>query len=160
MGYRSWIAVVLVLCLACRGRHEGAGDVTPVPVPPAVVGARATRQDVPLAHRPPEAERTKQILFGDLHVHTTFSADAFIRSLPLLQGEGAHPPADACDFARFCSGLDFWSITDHAESISPQHWRETKESVRQCNAVAGDPRSPDLVTYLGWEWTQAGITPA
>ena len=78
----------------------------------------------------------------------------------MLQGEGAHPPADACDFARFCSGLDFWSITDHAESISPQHWRETKESVRECNAVAGDPRSPDLVTYLGWEWTQVGVGPA
>ena len=26
-----------------------------------------------------------------------------MRSLPMLQGEGAHPPADACDFARFCS---------------------------------------------------------
>src|SRR5260370_30213084 len=78
----------------------------------------------------------------------------------MLQGEGVHPPADACDFARFCSGLDFWSINDHAESISPQHWRETKEAVRQCNAGAGDPQNPDLVTYLGWEWTQVGITPA
>jgi hypothetical protein len=160
MGYRVWVAVGLVVCFACQGRHEGAGDVTRVPVPPAIVGARSTRQDVPLAHRPPEAGRTKQILFGDLHVHTTFSADAFIRSLPLLQGEGAHPPADACDFARFCSDLDFWSITDHAESISPEHWRETKESVRQCNTVAGDPKNPDLVTYLGFEWTQVGLTPA
>jgi hypothetical protein len=34
-----------------------------------------------------------------------------------------------------------------------------KQSVRQCNAVAGDPESPDVVAYLGWEWTQVGITP-
>jgi hypothetical protein len=80
-------------------------------------------------------------------------------SLPILQGEGAHPPADACDFARYCSGLDFWSINDHAEAISPQHWRETTESIRQCNALAGDPRNPDVVAYIGWEWTQVGLTP-
>src|SRR5437667_360257 len=150
---RRWpgIVVVSMLIAGCRGRHEEPGTPARTPVPAPAVAARAV---------PPAEAAGKQILFGDLHVHTTFSADAFIRSLPMLQGEGAHPPADACDFARFCSGLDFWSITDHAGSISPQHWRETKESVRQCNAVAGDPRSPDPVTYLGWEWTQVGVGPA
>ena len=124
-------------------------------MPKEDLSARAAAQTAARAPLPP----AKQILFGDLHVHTTFSADAFIRSLPMLQGEGAHPPADACDFARFCSALDFWSINDHAEAISPQHWQETKESIRQCNAVAGDPQNPDLVAFLGWEWTQVGATP-
>jgi hypothetical protein len=92
-------------------------------------------------------------------VHTTFSVDAFARALPFLQGEGVHPPADACDFARFCSGLDFFALTDHAEGLTPAHWSESKDSIRQCNAVAGDPSSPDLVAFVGWEWTQVGLTP-
>ncbi|MEE8166450.1 MAG: DUF3604 domain-containing protein, partial [Myxococcota bacterium] len=101
----------------------------------------------------------KQILFGDLHVHTTFSPDAFMMSLPLMGGSGLHPPADACDFARLCADLDFWSINDHAEGISPTHWSETIDSIAQCNARAGDPDDPDSVAFLGWEWSQVGATP-
>jgi hypothetical protein len=40
-----------------------------------------------------------------------------------------------------------------------EHWRETKDSIRQCNALAGDPSKPDIVAFLGWEWTQVGVTP-
>jgi Protein of unknown function (DUF3604) len=124
------------------GAHEAPGTVTP-------------------SKRPLDAIDTalpaKQILFGDLHVHTTYSFDAFLLSLPMTGGEGAHPPADACDFARFCSALDFWSINDHAESITPNHWAETVESIRACDAVSGE--NPDTVAFLGWEWTQVGATP-
>jgi hypothetical protein len=105
------------------------------------------------------AASDKQILFGDLHVHTTFSADAFAFSLPVYQGAGARPPADACDFARFCSQLDFWSINDHAESLGEPEWRETVRSIAECNAAAGDPASPDLVSFLGWEWSHGTLNP-
>jgi len=151
----GWLAGVY---FGAFGRLETAGRLTAIRRPPEVVGARGAAQRVARASVGAE-EEDGLILFGDLHVHTTFSMDAFLHSLPLMQGEGAHPPADACDFARFCSSLDFFSLNDHAEGLTPDHWRETVESLRQCNAVAGGPSNPDLVAFLGWEWTQMSAEP-
>ena len=101
-----------------------------------------------------------QILCGDTHVHTTYSMDAFYMSLPMMYGSmGPFPPAFACDYARFISQLDFYVLTDHAESYTPRTWKDQVDSVRQCNAVSGDENNPDLVAFIGWEWTQAGATP-
>jgi hypothetical protein len=151
---RPFLPLLLVAAVAC-GELENAGEIEGLqPVPAAEIAARTERE----AALNPEA--AKQILFGDLHVHTTYSTDAFLMSLPLMQGEGPNPIAAACDYARYCAALDFWSITDHSEGLTPRMWRETKEAVRQCNAVAGDPANPDVVAFLGWEWTQIGQTPA
>ncbi len=137
------------------GKLETPGAVNPHPRPAEVTTAR----EVKLKQAAEQIDQdSSQILFGDLHAHTTYSIDAFQYSLGLMGGEGAHPPADACDFARHCSSLDFWSINDHAEHFTPQHWLDTKESIRQCNATAGDPSNPDMVAYLGWEWTHQGTT--
>ncbi len=163
-GLAAGSATVLALALALAGcgKHLGDDEIEgkrrPASATDAVASAQRTTATV-LAETAGKKATPKQILFGDLHVHTTFSTDAFFMSLPILEGEGAHPPADACDFARYCSALDFWSITDHAEALTPARWADTREMVRQCNELAGDPADPDLVTYLGWEWTQVGLTP-
>ena len=91
-------------------------------------------------------------------IHTSYSLDAALFDTPAVKGTGYTRPADACDFARYCSALDFWSINDHAEAISPWQWQATREAVRQCDKV-GDPDSPDLVSFLGWEWTQGTTRP-
>jgi len=139
------------------GSDEQPGTVHREARPVATTQERAARQTE--TARLLGASPAKQVLFGDFHVHTTFSFDAFLGSLPIAGGAGTHPPADACDFARFCSALDFWSINDHAENLTADLWRKTVDSVRECNAVAGDSADPDLVTYLGWEWSQIGSTP-
>lgn len=76
-----------------------------------------------------------------------------------MGGEGVHPPSDACDFARFCSQLDFYSLTDHAEALTPRTWDMVKQSIRQCNAVGSESEQQDLVAFTGFEWTQIGTTP-
>ena len=151
------VAVVFAAGRGCFGEHEAPGRIAGPRLDESQIRARS-QADLG-AGRAIGADTAKQVLFGDLHVHTTISFDAFTLSLPLAGGEGAHPPADACDFARYCSGLDFWSINDHALSITPRHWAETVDSVRQCNDVAGDPANPDVVAYLGWEWTHVGLRP-
>ncbi|HXC49487.1 MAG TPA: DUF3604 domain-containing protein [Candidatus Limnocylindrales bacterium] len=157
---RAAMLWVSVLAAGCRGESQGPGTIHGKAIPEAVVAARSESQKnaavlvSAAAHaRVPD----KQILFGDLHVHSSFSADAFLMSLPLMQGTGVHPVATACDFARYCSGLDFWGITDHAESLTPRRWQQTIETIRRCNAIGASSKTPDLISFLGFEWTQIGL---
>ena len=105
------------------GKFERAGSIKGEIVPNEIISKRTTIQkDSALAVG---VNEPKQILFGDLHVHTTFSTDAFLWTLPMLNGTGSAPMADACDYARYCSGIDFWATTDHAEASTPRKWKET-----------------------------------
>jgi len=155
--------VIACVVLACGGHDRTTGEIEGTARPGATIEAAAQNQAAAHETLAPAAVArgaSKHILFGDLHVHTTYSFDAFLYSLPVLNGEGAHPAADACDFARHCAALDFFALTDHAENLTPAHWAAEKESVRQCNAIAGDPSDPDLAVFTGFEWTQVGLNPA
>ena len=155
------IAALAFLYMDRQGHPEKPGVIHSAAVPAAWTQNLASRQHQAAAKIASTAKAeapAKQVLFGDLHVHTTYSMDAFAWSMPVFHGEGVHPPAEACDYARFCSNLDFWATTEHSESLTPRHWQDLKETVRNCNAVSGPPANPDMVTFLGWEWTQMGDT--
>jgi len=154
----------LVLLAGCSGGDRPPGEIRGPRLPDAALAHEREAQQTARREidrragglHPPDGKR---VLFGDLHVHTTYSIDAFLMSLPVMAGEGAHPPADACDFARYCAELDFFSLNDHAEALTPAHWQATKDSLRECNARAGAASDPDLVAFVGFEWTQVGQTP-
>ena len=155
VGLAGAAALVYSIGRGWLSEPQTPGVVTASPIPAALLDERDALQEQ--SARAVGVAEPDQILFGDLHVHTTYSLDAFALSMPLAQGDGAHPPADACDFARYCSALDFWSINDHAEAMTPGNWRGAGGSVRQCNAVTTE-ESRDSVAFRGWEWTQIGDT--
>jgi len=152
------VAVIYAAGIGLLARQQHAGTPQAPAIDPGFVDEK--EQAVHEAALDVGVARPKQILFGDLHVHSTFSFDAFTLSLPMSGGDGAHPVSDACDFARHCSSLDFWSINDHAITLTPRRWGETVDAIRQCNEISGSESNPDMVTYLGWEWTQVGATPS
>jgi hypothetical protein len=103
--------------------------------------------------RPADPQAT--ILFGDLHAHTSNSLDGVLITLPVLDGR-PYGPMDACRFARYCAQLDFWSINDHVEEQVAAQWQENLEAIRSCNDLfAGYTHQPEMVSFVGWEWTQS-----
>lgn len=143
------LLITLILLAALYGIGKGyLGE--PWGSRPVIQGPRPAAEIIE-THRPDSAE--PRILFGDLHTHTNYSLDAYLFNTSLIKGGGVVTPADACDFARYCSALDFWSINDHAESLTPRVWDDTVKVIQECNAQAGAASSPDMVSFLGWEWT-------
>jgi hypothetical protein len=133
------------------------GELGTSPIPTEELAARTKRHTMLSPYR---GAPTDQVLFGDLHVHTTYSLDAFLRALPMVLGsEGATPPVDACNYARYIAQLDFFANTDHAEEILPENWKRTVNALRLCARVSQGPVN-DVVPLLGFEWSQVGKTAA
>ena len=144
----------LVLLAGCRGSDRPPGEIVGARLPDAVLAQeraaqQAARREIDRRAGGLHPVDGKRILFGDLHVHTTYSIDAFLMSLPLFAGEGVHPPADACDFARYCAELDFFSLNDHAEALTPAHWRRPR---RRC---ASATRAPAIRAIPIWSPSSA-----
>jgi len=144
-SWSSLIALAVVLAsiagavlYAAGGGEFGtavvAGEPTDHALPTTVIAERDARQAGTAADL--DVVEPKQILFGDLHVHSSFSTDAFQLTLPTAGGEGIHPVADACDFARFCANLDFWSNAGRKPSTP------SASATRSARGARAQPATP------------------
>jgi len=96
------------------------------------------------------------IYWGDLHVHTQFSLDAYLGGM--TDGRYAR---EAGQYALYCSKLDFYSVTDHSEMLTERdYWPEAIAAARAMNAIGASNKDsrgdPLIVAFTGWEWTQQG----
>ena len=137
----------------------GSGEVDPArfAVDESATAAGSAAR-TPCAHRDPR----KMALFGDLHVHTALSSDAWnydLRVRPAGAYEYAFgkpillPPLDEVGkgtrVARIDRPLDFAAVTDHAEflgevrlcsdPISPAYYSESCQTLRASSTPADSP---------------------
>jgi hypothetical protein len=169
---------------------SGMAHPAPLPSTLLLVASIAASADVslaPVTHaagRPPfrrtesrercaSYDRHRRPFFGDLHVHTTFSFDAYIN------GNELNDPTDAYEFARGLAKevpgggqnrtiqlrrpLDFAAVTDHSEYFGETRICLTKGAPGydsfHCQTFRGDADPPlDLSAFDHWGLNL--ITPA
>jgi len=134
---------VLVALAACD-------EDTPADAPDAAPDAG---QGAPRAGDRSEPEESSYVYWGDNHVHTRFSPDALAAMAFARELESTRDVYNACEFARFCSGLDFFVSAEHAEFQTEANWKTIRDQVAQCNDEVDDSLE-EFVAYAGFEWTQ------
>jgi hypothetical protein len=105
--------------------------------------------------------------FGDLHIHTTLSLDAFLfgtRTTPeqayqFAKGQqiGLHPFDDDGDplrFAQIDRPLDFAMVADHSENVGSTDWQTVQDAAEQYYDRSADC---EFTTFVGYEWTRTPI---
>lgn len=105
---------------------------------------------------------TTRVVWGDTHVHTRYSLDAF-GGMAIAEDQLDKPRDvfEACLFGRHCSRLDFMVSSEHAEFMTPTIWDSVRNEVRECNAVVGElSGESDFFAFTGFEWTQRAETPS
>jgi len=101
----------------------------------------------------PWSEPLENIYWGDLHVHTNYSLDAFL----LGMSPGRYVD-EAGEYALYCSRLDFYAVTDHANIITDSnYWKESIRAAQHFNQIGrenpDENGDPSIVVFPGWEWT-------
>lgn len=113
------------LLLAACGQDAPPASATPA-APQADAAARAASADADAAEAAavkPAAPAARQVLYGDLHIHTALSADAFstgTRTLPddaYRYARGEAIPHGAGFTVQLKRPLDFAAVTEHSEYL-------------------------------------------
>jgi hypothetical protein len=171
----KWLLVIVTFAFGCQSREQ---------VPDAERAPPQLRDAPPLGDAPPlrdgepapfcaSFDRERSVFFGDLHVHTSYSLDAYqfqTRTDPAgaysFGRGGPIPLAPAGTVARTATlprPLDFMAVTDHAEyfGITPPSGGSaaTAWQREQLAAEEAYDRSPScsFTTFIAYEWSGATV---
>ena len=118
--------LILTSCVACGEQSTGAGDSTPAAIARQDANDSRASAVTPAAAAGERAGQSRQAFFGETHLHTAYSLDAYIAGTRLT-------PADAYRYARgdeievlgqryqIRRPLDFVAVTDHAEYLGEMY---------------------------------------
>ena len=81
------------------------------------------------------------IYYGHLHNHSTVS-------------DGTGTPATAYNYAKYTAKLDFFSLSDHFNSISPTEWADVKNQADTYNQDGA------FTAFYGFEWAAVPLDDA
>ncbi len=108
----------------------------------------------PPEREPVEASPTRNLLWGDLHIHTAFSYDAFTMGVRALPDDAyTHMKGGTIEHAlgypiRAQRPLDFGGVTDHAEYLGvPRHLAEGGTAESEALRAAARSGNPLRMTW-------------
>ena len=101
------------------------------------------------------AKEPNRLLWGDTHVHTSYSADADLRGKPAADPNTAYrwakglPVVDPYTRAKvqLQTPLDFLVVADHAEGLNKAAWSGMVEGAERHYEPCA------FTTFVGWEWS-------
>jgi hypothetical protein len=101
------------------------------------------------------AKEPNRLLWGDTHVHTSYSADADLRGKPAADPNTAYrwakglPVVDPYTRAKvqLQTPLDFLVVADHAEGLNKAAWSGMVEAAERHYEPC------TFTTFIGWEWS-------
>ena len=150
LGFHATLALLLI-CSACSSQDSGTPSGTATPV-------QVTEADLsdPLSRRP---------LFGDLHVHTKYSVDAYVfgttqngpdEAYAFARGAtldlGAIDPSKPLNPVKLTRPLDFAAVTDHSEGFGIYGICTDKNAPGynspECQNLRGELPTPTQLRFL------------
>jgi len=114
------VATLTAALAACSAEEEATKEDAPAPAPETAAAPVTDPEPAPPAEEAPEEVGDRNAYFGDLHIHTQLSLDAYIfnvRQTPddayrYAKGEALTHPA-GYDIKLAGPPLDFYAVTDH-----------------------------------------------
>jgi len=141
---RSWVplAVLVAACGGAEPEEQTEGS-------PATPGTSIAEREAQVASNP-----LRDAYFGELHIHTAYSLDAYIFGNTLndpfvayrfAKGEEVAMPGGGTK--RIGRPLDFTAITDHAEALGEYQLCTTSESTMYDSDACAGVRRGDMQIY-------------